>query len=418
MPPFRRVLVRVLLPLVVGGSGLLLSPGWAEPGPASVRPSRQFRDGYLTVHLQGPPEQLGRQQGLLLHRLIRRMVSDLLAGQASTPAQRERLLAGTRIMERYQPPEFLAELRSLAETVGVDYTELLAAQLFGDVWRGLPAQRYGGMGCSSYAVWGDATADGKCYVGRNMDFWDHGIAQYGMVLLHYAPDRGLPFVTASWAGIVNGWTAMNTAGIVCANNTAYGGTESLQGISTCFLVRKVVQYARTVQEGVEIVKRGPRACGTNLIIAGGHPPTAAMVEFDHDRVAVRYSELPDGEAQGSYVIADNSFRRLADGAPASLYGDEEWGRYGLLKRAIRERYGRLGPEDNLAALEGVPMGYLNLQSVFLCPSDLTFQIAMGPAPAYRDRFRRFRLTPWGLERRPEPEAVLCATFPQSVRESR
>jgi hypothetical protein len=48
-------------------------------------------------------------------------------------------------------------------------------------------------------------------------------------------------------------------------------------------------------------------------------------------------------------------------------------------------------------MEGVPLSYLNLQSAFLCPSDLTFQIAMGPAPAYRQPFRRFRLTPAGAE---------------------
>lgn len=372
-------------------------PAWAQVHLTNVHPSRRVQDGYLVCHLQGSPEELGRQQGILLRRLVPRVLKDVMEGQASSPEARARLVAGARVMGKYQPPEFIAELHALAETAGVDYGELLAAQLYGDVWRGMPGGRYSSL-CSSYAVWGDATADGKCYVGRNMDFWDHGIAEYGMVLLHYTPDRGLPFVTASWAGVINGWTAMNTAGIVCANNTAYGGKESLKGISTCFMIRKVAQYAQTVQEGVEIVKRGPRACGTNLIIAGGNPPTAAMVEFDHEGVSVRYSELADGAAQGNYVIADNSFRRLNREEGATSYGDEEWGRYGLLKRTIIEKYGKLGPEDNLAAMEGVPLSYINLQSAFLCPSDLTFQIAMGPAPAYRQPFRRFRLTAVGVER--------------------
>ena len=151
-------------------------------------------------------------------------------------------------------------------------------------------------------------------------------------------------------------------------------------------------------EGVEIVKRGPRSCGTNLIIAGGNPPTAAMVEFDHDGVSVRYSELPEGAAQGHFVIADNSFRHLNQPEEPTYFGDDDWGRYGLLKRMITEKYGRLGPEDNLAAADGVPLSYINLQSAFLCTSDLTFQIAMGPSPAYKEPFRRFRLTATGLER--------------------
>ncbi|NLO73245.1 MAG: hypothetical protein GX100_03900, partial [candidate division WS1 bacterium] len=320
---------------------------------------------------------------------------DLMQGEAPTPEARARLLAGTRVMERYQPPEYRAELKVLASALGVDYMELMAAQLFGDVWRAPQ--------CSSYAVWGEATADGKCYAGRNMDFWDHGIASYGMVLLHYTPDRGLPFVTVSWSGIINGWTAMNTAGIVCSNNTSGGGQESLQGISTCFMVRKVAQYARTVAEGVEIVRRGPRAAGTNLLIAG--PEGAAMVEFDHDRVAVRYSEVGADAwtVMRDYVVAGNVFRWLLLD-PGERRQGGNWGRYGTLRGLIRSRYGQLGPEDNLARVEGIPLSGMNLQCVFLCPTDRTFQIAMGPPPASKDRFREYRLTARGLDVIWQPQA--------------
>ena len=388
MPP-PRSRCRLAFVLLCAVAGLAAPPPAVRAQAPPPQASRHVLDGYLTLHLEGSPEDLGRQQGFLLRSTVRRMLRDLLEGEAPRAEARARLLAGARVMEPFQPAAYRAELRALAEAAGVDYIELLAAQLYGDVGRAPQ--------CSSYAVWGDATADGKCYVGRNMDFWDHGIAEYGMVLLQYTPDRGLPFVTVSWAGIINGWTAMNTAGIVVANNTASGGRESLKGTSTCFLLRKVAQYARSVAEGVEIVRRGPRACGTNLIIAGGEPPTAAMVEFDHDRMSVRYSELPDPAGPASsFVVADNSFRRLFL-EPGETPGEDPWGRYGLLRGLIQERYGRLGPADNLAATEGVPLGGINLQCAFLCPSDLTFEIAMGPAPAYQQRFRRFRLTPTGLE---------------------
>jgi hypothetical protein len=339
---------------------------------------------------------------------------------------------GTRRMERQLPPDIRQELQALAEEARVDYWDLVALQLFGDVWRASQ--------CSSFAVYGRATATGELIAGRNFDFWDHGVSEYAAVIIHYLPETGLPFITLTWAGIINGWTAMNTKGVLAANNTSWGRSDSLDGLSTCFMIRKIVQHATTVQEGVEIVQNTARACGTNMIIAGGSPPAAAVVEYDHEEVAVRWAKpgdapmpdvppqpqaaapqpqpggfnLRDNEAQdpfsfgntwqepqGNYeyvsglpgvIIATNHFREL--------YKDEvqggwvSWcGRYRKLERLIGQNYGRIDRTMNFIGQPGVAMSGINLHSVLLFPSDLTFSVSMGRAPAYEYPFRSFRLTP-------------------------
>jgi hypothetical protein len=392
----------LLLALV---SSAISAQEWTYPYP----PSLSIRDGYKVLHLKGSPEDLGYQHATLAGDLVQRVLDDVILNDAAQdPDARRELFAGAMVMERYLPELYRRELRALAEHAHVDYEALVALQLFGDVQR----NQY----CSSYAVYGPATTTGELIAGRNFDYWDNGASKYGALLIAYYPDEGIPFVTVSWAGIINGWTLINACGLTVSNNTCYSGKNSLEGISTCFMLRKIAQFAHNVEEGVEIIKNTLRACGTVILIAGGNPPNAAAVEFDHEEVAVRWGK--DG-----WVAATNEFRTLykdaandnqpiapevAD-APADLPADKaqadyqiayeyvwECSRYRTLKNLIRDNYGKIDRTMNFVAAPGVGMGHINLHSALLFPRDLILEVSMGETPATAHRYRPFRFTPQGL----------------------
>jgi len=225
-------------------------------------------------------------------------------------------------------------------------------------------------------------------VGRNFDFFDHGTSKYAALVISYQPQHGVPFMTITWAGVINGWTAMNTSGVVAANNTSYGRSNSLDGLSTCFMIRKIVQHSRSVAEGVRIVQDTPRACGTNMIIAGGEPADAAVVEYDHDDVAVRWAER-------GVVIATNHFRKLHQ--EEAMGESEGWCyRYQTLRGLIDDTYGHIDRTMNFIGTPGVPMGSINLHSALLFPRDLSFRVSMGRTPAYEYPYRSFKLTADGV----------------------
>ncbi len=356
---------------------------WTYPYPASL----QILDGYRVLHLQGSPEDLGRQHGSLMRETVQRVLQDvILDGPASTPDGRLRLYQGAMHMEQYLPESYRRELRALAEFARVDYEPLVALQLFGDVDRA-GSHSLGAGGCSSYAAYGPATKTGELIAGRNLDYWDNSASTYGAVLICYYPDEGIPFVTVSWAGIINGWTAMNACGIIVSNNNAYGGSNSLEGISTCFMLRKVAQFASSVEAGVRIIQDGPRACGTVMLVAGGDPPNAAEVEFDHEQVAVRWAEE-------GYVMATNGFRKLHQ--PEEQEYSWECSRYQKMRELIQANYGAIDRTMNFAGAPGVPISYMNLHSALLFPSDLTIAVSMGESPACQQRYRPFRFTEQGL----------------------
>ncbi len=388
----------------MGLAALLAAPlafAAAAPAGPSARGRVETLHGFRVLCVAGSPEQMGEQHGRLLKPLVRRVVKTIVRGTyGDTPEGYRSLLDGARVMERYLPDAFRRELRALARAAGVKYDELVALQLFGDVNRG----RYA-MDCSTYAALGPATRTGECIVGRNMDYWDYGVMDYAAVLIHFQPDDGIPFVTVSWAGVINGWTAMNVKGVCVANNTAYGArSNSLHGLSTCFMLRKIAQYCSSVDEGVETIRSTRRACGTVMLVAGGSPPKAAEVEYDHDAAAVRW-------ATKGYVAATNHFRTLYQDPP--LRDDEGWsGRYQRLIELLRKNYGRI---DETQCFVADPQVYMDitLHSALLLPARLRFRLAMGRRPAPAGPYHAFRLTRTGLVAEPAAPGLRRPAAPQA-----
>ncbi len=372
--------------MVTVGAALIVSvlTGYAQEATVarSGAGSLQEINGYLVLSVKGSPAEMGQQHGELLGETVRRVVADVIV-EGEGRYDLEGLLAGAMAMEQHLPAAIREELRALADAAGVEYNKLVALQLFGDVRRG--------QMCTGFAAFGPATLTGEMVCGRNMDYWDHGASEYAAVLVHYQPANGYDFLTCSWAGIINGWTTLNERGIVCSNNSAYGASDSVEGLSTCFMVRKVAQFAGSVAAGIEIVRTTPRACGTNLLIAGGDPAGAAIVEFDHEQVIARM-------ATDGYVAADNSFQAIGRGNynPDEPPEPSEWSRAGTLIGLIQDNYGQIDRTMNFAAAPGVPIRSMNLHSALLFPDERIMYVSMGVSPAADQPYRGFQLRPTGI----------------------
>jgi len=356
----------------------------AEAKPAVEHGRLETIQGYRVLSLDGTPEQMGRACGTLLKPTIRKVVTAMITdGIGADRAEYESILNGSRVMERYQPEEYLRELKAMAAAADVRYEDLVLLQYFGDVRRSI-----GGKGssffCTAFAITRPNTREDTCIVGRNFDYFDHGVGDYASLLVYYRPEGKIPFVTVTWAGVINGWTLLNEKGIVTANDTAHGKTNSLAGISTCFLLRHIAENAGTVSEGIALVKKSKRSCGTAVLVASGNPPDGAIVEFDAAEVAVR--RLKNG-----FVGADNRFDKLYDPGPR-LWG----GRLGEARDLVKKHSGGITLATEIADADGVPIDGMNLHCVTVDAGKLIMRVAMGGIPAYKRPFKTFRLTEKGL----------------------
>jgi hypothetical protein len=345
----------------------------------------------LTV--RGGPAERGVAHGKLLKAEIKTLVASVKKYLVGTDGEDhyKKCLDGARTMGKFIDADVMTELKACAAAAGVDADELLLDQLFGDVNRAKGFTSY----CSAFAAFGEATVGGKLIVGRNFDYAGHGLEGGVPLILQEIPEGQAthPFVTLCYAGILNGWTSMNSDGLCASNNTLFGGKDTLEGMSTCFLLRKIVERCSTVEDGVALIEKTPRACTTGMLVAGKNAKgdwDARFVEYDSKAVAV--IEPKDGT-----VLATNKRQKFViDGIqpPAVV----ECGRYQELKKYLTERHGKLNFDDatqNPVAARLVYMG-INLHCAMLDPVGQRIRAAFvigDNKPAAENIFRNFTVKP-------------------------
>lgn len=176
--------------------------------------------------------------------------------------------------------QIYAEMRGMSDACGVDYKMIVRVHMIGEVTRG---------SCSFYGLWGPATMSGKTLQLRALD-WDTGagLQNHPTVTIYHPlnPAMGVAFANVGWAGWIGVLTGMSEnrlgiseIGISYPDSTF--GNESFVGIPFIFLERKIVQYADSVFDAMDMIKNANRTCYLVLGVADGRHKTARMVQYSY-----------------------------------------------------------------------------------------------------------------------------------------
>lgn len=346
----------------------------------------------LTV--RGSAVERGTAHGKLLPNEVKAVV-DGVRKYLKDDDGYESSLKGARVMRGFIDADVVEELDACAAAANVDKEDLLVAQLFGDVARAMKFRTF----CSAFAAFGEATAEGKLIVGRNFDYAGFGLEEGLPLILQEIPTgegAGRPFITIGYAGILNGWTAMNSDGLCASNNTLFNGADALEGMATCFLLRKIVERGKTVEDGVKIVEDAKRACTTGMLIAGKNNAgewDARFVEFDSKSLAVVKPER-------GVVLSTNSRQQLPEGGARPDV--PRCPRFQALQKRLGELKGKLtfdDPKHNVVAERDVYMG-INLHCALLDPAQQRIRLAVKShedRPAAANEFRSLKVKAEGVE---------------------
>jgi len=261
-------------------------------------------------------------------------------------------------------------------------------------------RRFGG--CTNFAAFGPASADGRLWHARNFDFSGQGVLDRYRVLYIVEPTGKIPFVTIGFSGEYWNYhmvhTAMNAQGLSLGYMISAAPGESMMGTATLWrLFRRVMENASTIEEALAILEAGPRGGAANLLLADGKVPEAVVVEMTSDELAVRRAEegviyatnhfispelfYPENRDPDSYA----RFERLEELATLHYGAFDLEGMVALL----RDRYDVHAKRETLGGdIIGTP---INMLSVVFNPGDLTFWVASGPAPTAYRRFVGFSL---------------------------
>ena len=232
---------------------------------------------YPHVRVAGPAEQRGRQYGEQARERIHRSVSAYrevfaeLAGWDWQTVRAEAAKFETPIAEFR--PQYLAEMRGIAEAAGLDLMDVLAINVRTEVMFAAKARqaaasagpvRMGPAECSSFAVAPAPGRHGPTLVGQNWDWLPHTADT--VVVLEARQDDAPDYVTVVEAGLL-AKTGMNSSGLGLVTNALVTSDDLGEpGLPYHVLLRAILD-CENVSDAVSALQAGFRSSSANYLLA-------------------------------------------------------------------------------------------------------------------------------------------------------
>lgn len=111
------------------------------------------------------------------------------------------------------------------------------------------------IGCSAFALRGDATKDAHVLVGRAFDLEAGEVFDLDKAVFFVREDGTIPYASVSWPGMTGVVTGMNEEGVMVLVNGARARVPRTTGLPVVFSLREVLQGAHDTKGAVEILSR-------------------------------------------------------------------------------------------------------------------------------------------------------------------
>lgn len=430
--------------LTAEGQSELHTPGIAEPQPkliAEQGAGALYEVGeHLVCVMEGSPREMGYQHGRLLaeqvhHNLKVGYMQRSLAGRGYTRAY---INEQAQRMAKHFPESYLEEIEGLVEGVkaggygDVTYEEILGAACVAELLHHGPDAP---PGCTNFAVFGRWTPDGRLLHGRNLDWDTQSGAQETAAILVWRPENGIPFAMPGWAGCIGSVSGLNAKGVTIGEMTSSSPDETFDGIPLLIIMRRVLQEAGTLDEAVEIIRKGPRTLGWNFVLGDGNVPgesgnpDARALEVDEadcdvfvpadpgENESLGHRSLPDVVRRTNHPCGEGQMKKIGmayarrsgldipdweTGKPialALLKQENTYHRYVWLSEQIEAMPKGIGVEEALQLLANGPVLCDNtLHSWVFDPAKTAMYVSIAgwnpPVTATKRTYTRINLSKW------------------------
>jgi len=158
------------------------------------------------------------------------------------------------------------------------------------------------VGCSSFALWGNQSADGKLIIGRNLDFYLSDDFAKEKVVYFVQPEKGHNYMSISWPGFTGICSGMNDQGLTATINAGRSKIPFSAKTPISLLVREIVQYASNIDEAIAIAKSRKVFVSESILIGSANDKRAVIIEVSPKKFGVY--EVKDGQP----LICTNHFQ--------------------------------------------------------------------------------------------------------------
>lgn len=330
------------------------------------------QDGTRVLFLSGTPEEMGRQHGTLMKKEVRQLVDRVLYGVGvGSSFEKGRWFFGEieEAVRRTSPfidPRHLAEMDAMAAAAGLQPEEVRLANFFPELFH-----------CSGFALLGKATADGKLYHGRILDYMRGAGLEENAAVIVSRPEKGNAWVNISYAGFTGSVTAMNEKQL-CIGEMGGRGEGNWDGKPMAQLVREVMEKTSTIDEALDFMRRTPRTCEYYYVVSDAKSHRAAGVKATPSIFEVIWTG--ESHPQLAEPVADTVLLSAGD-------------RYTELVKRVKNGFGGFNATRAIGLMSRPVCMTSNLHSVLFAPDNLDFYVANADSAhvASETRFTKYNL---------------------------
>jgi predicted choloylglycine hydrolase len=292
------------------------------------------------LYLEGDALQRGLINGALTQHLIIKQehaflekVKEIVPSKFKLSLLRQFLKWYNRKLYLYVPEEYKTEIYGVSRYVSKDYDNvappylrtlyLHAAHDIGHALTDLAL-----VGCTSFAAWDDKTEDGSLLLARNMDFYAGDEFAEDKIIAFVRPDRGYPYMSVSWGGMIGNLSGMNMEGLTVTINAGKSDVPLIAKMPVSLLSREILQYAKNIEEAVAIAHTREVFVSESIMVGSAADHRAVLIEVSPNKVGVY-------EVQNtSKLICSNHFQSEA-------YKDDKNNNETILNSHSAYRYERM-----------------------------------------------------------------------------
>jgi isopenicillin-N N-acyltransferase-like protein len=329
-------------------------------------------DGTRVLVLKGTPEEMGHQHGMLMKKDIHQLVNQILFGVGVGSSFEDgewvfgKIEAAQQRLNPFMDERYFREMDSLASAAELPREEVRLANFFPEMFH-----------CSGFAVFGKATTDGKLYHGRVLDYMRGMGLEQSAVVMVFQPDKGNAWVNVGYAGFIGSVTAMNEKHLAMGEMGGRG-QGNWDGKPMAELVREVMEQANTLDQALEIMRKGPRTCEYYYVISDAKSNRAVGIAATPDK----FETIWPGKSHPllPHPVKDTVLMSAGD-------------RYEELARRVQANYGKLDAASARDLMTRPVCMTSNLHSALFEPETLDFWVANADSksPAAHCRYTHYNL---------------------------
>lgn len=246
--------------------------------------------GQYELYIQGSPYERGVVAGKLGTELLSFQekafmdrISELVPSMGYQRFLRLLIALFNKNIDQSIPLEYLQEIYGISRSASADYDFVGPAydrmlQYHGAHDIGHMLQNYSLVGCSSFAVWNEKSADSTLLVGRNFDFFVGEAFAEKKIIEFCKPDSGYGFMMVTWGGMCGSVSGMNERGLTVTINAAKSVIPSSAADPVSLIAREILQYASNINEAYSIANMRSCFVSESYLIGSASDNRAVVIE--------------------------------------------------------------------------------------------------------------------------------------------